>query len=99
MEIKKLLSYFVEFSEDKLILPKKYPEDCIVVEPNWWQIIIIIDNKSKFSANNRCWWVWTLDNDKILRFKDKRRDIMVSDFFLSWFCLNLAFFLPEEQKN
>ena len=33
-EIKSLLPYFVEFQNDGIILPKKYPENCAVGGPN-----------------------------------------------------------------
>lgn len=47
-KIKELLSYFIEFNENKLILSKKYPKDCIIKELNEWPIIIIIYDKSFF---------------------------------------------------
>lgn len=50
--MKELLPYFMEFGEDVSILPKKYPEDYAIGEPNRWQIIMIINDKSTFSANN-----------------------------------------------
>ena len=43
--------------------------------------------------------MWTLDSHGILQSKGKRRDIMISDFLLLWFCLNLASLLFEKQKE
>lgn len=88
-EMKSLLPYFVEFSEDGSMLPKIYPEDCVV--PNRRPIIMITHDKSTFSANNGRQKVWTLDGHSILRPKGKGKGIMVSDFLLPWSRLNLSF--------
>lgn len=42
----------MQFGEDGSILPKKYPKDCVIGEPNRRPIIIITHDKSIFSANN-----------------------------------------------
>lgn len=52
-EMKALLSYFVEFSKNKSILPKNYLEYYIVSGSNKKPIIIIIHDKSIFLTNNR----------------------------------------------
>lgn len=39
--MKAFLPYFVEFGEDRSILPKVYPENCAVDGPNKKPIIII----------------------------------------------------------
>lgn len=51
--MKKLLPYFVEFSKDRSILPKKYLKNCIIKELNQRLIIMIIYNENTFLANNR----------------------------------------------
>lgn len=53
-EIKLLLLYLVEFSKNRSILLKKYPNDYIVGSANQISIIMIIYNKSIFSTNNSC---------------------------------------------
>lgn len=56
-KIKILLSYFVEFNENKSILPKKYYKNYIIKTLNWKPIIIIKYYKSIFLTNNSCWKV------------------------------------------
>ena len=51
-EMKALLPYFVEFSEDGSILPKVYLKDCAVSGPNKRPIIMITHNESTFLAND-----------------------------------------------
>lgn len=53
-KIKSLLSYFIEFSDNRSILSKVYLNDCIVKGSDRRPIIIIICDKSKFSANDSC---------------------------------------------
>ena len=53
-EMKTLLLYFIKFKEDNTILPKDYPNNCIVRAFNWQPIIMITYDKSTFSANNSC---------------------------------------------
>lgn len=48
-----LLPYFIQFSEDSTIVSKEYPNDCIMGRPEKRQMIMIIHNKSTFSANDR----------------------------------------------
>ena len=50
--MKLVLPYFVEFEEDGKILPKEYPSDCAVGDPDEQFIIIITYDKSTFFANN-----------------------------------------------
>ena len=88
-EMKSLLPYSVEFYEDGTIVPKEYPDDCAVRGLNRRLIIIITNDESIFSANNRRKKVWILNGQGILRPKRKRKGIMVSDFLLSWSKLNL----------
>lgn len=83
-EIKSLLPYFLEFSNDGSILPKVYPADCVVGGSNQRPIIMITNDKGTFSANDGRQKVWTLDGHGILRPKGKGKDIMVSDFLLPW---------------
>lgn len=97
--MKEPLPYFMQFGEDVSILPKEYLEDYAIREPNRWQIIMITNDKSTFSANNGRQKVQTLDSNGILQLKGKRRGIMVLDFLLPQFCLNLAFLLPEKEKK
>ena len=52
--MKSLLSYFVEFKEDSIIIPKQYPNDCVVGGPNWELIIMITHDESTFSAKDNC---------------------------------------------
>lgn len=91
-EMKAILPYFVEFSKDRSILPKKYPKDCMVDGPDRRPIIMITYDESTFSANNGCRKVWTKDGQGILRPKRKRKRIMASDFLLPWLRFNLFFF-------
>ncbi len=53
-EMKSLLPYLVEFSENGSMLPKEYLDDCIVGGPDQRPIIIIIYDESTFSTNNSC---------------------------------------------
>ncbi len=81
-EMKSLLPHFVEFSDDGSILPKVYPDDCAVGRSDQRPITMITYDESIFSANNGCRKIWTLDRHGILRPKGKRKEIMVSNFFL-----------------
>lgn len=83
-EMKALLPYFVEFSEDGSILPKDYSKDCAVGGPNKRPIIMITHNESTFSANDGQRKVWTQDGNGILQPKGRGKEIMVSDFLLPW---------------
>lgn len=66
-KMKSLLPYFVEFSNNRSILPKVYPDDCAVGSSNWRLIIMITTHdESTFFANNGCQKVWTLDGHGIL---------------------------------
>lgn len=47
-EIKSLLSYFVDFLKDGIIILKKYPNNCILGSSDQRPIIIIIYDKSIF---------------------------------------------------
>ena len=51
-KIKSLLLYFMEFKEDCKILSKKYLSNYAVKGLDWWLIIIITNDKSKFSIND-----------------------------------------------
>ena len=88
-EIKALLPYFVEFSENRSILSKDYPKDCAVSRLNKRLIIMIIYNKNTFLANDRWQKIWTQDGHAILWLKDRGKGIMVSDFLPLWSRLNL----------
>ncbi len=81
-EMKSLLSYFVEFSDDGSILPKVYPEDYAVKKLDRRPIIMITHDESTFSANDGRRKVWILDGHGILQPEEKGKRIMVSDFFL-----------------
>ena len=98
-EIKSLLSYFVEFQDDGIILPKKYPKDYAVGRLNWQLIIIITHDESIFLANDSLQKVWTLKGHRILWPKGRGKDIIISDFLLSWSRLNLFSFSPQHQKD
>ena len=95
-EMKKLLPYLVEFSEDGSMISKEYPEDCAVGGPNRRPVIMITHDESTFSANDGRRRVWTLDGHGILRPKGRRKGIMVSDFLLPWSRLNLFSLSPEK---
>ena len=82
--MKSLLPYVVEFKEDGTVLPKQYPDDCAVGGPNRQSIIMITHDKSAFSVNDSRQKIWTLENHRIFRPKEKSRGIMVSDFLLPW---------------
>ncbi len=96
--MKSLLPYFVEFFDDRSILPKIYPDDCAVKRSDQRHIIMITYDKSIFSANDGCRKVWTWDGHGILWPKEKRKGIMMSDFFLPWSRLNI-FSLPHQQQE
>lgn len=96
--MKALLSYFVEFSKDRSILPKEYPQDCAVGRPNRKPIIIITHDESTFSANDGRRKEWTLNGHGILRPKGRSKRIMISDFLLPWSRLNLLS-LPVQQQE
>lgn len=98
-EMKALLPYFVEFSEDGSILPKDYSEDCAVGGPNKRPIIMITHNESTFSANDGRRKVWTQDGHGILRPKGRGKGIMVSDCFFPWSRLNLLSLSFEKQDR
>lgn len=81
-EIKKLLLYLIEFSENRFIILKKYFKDYIIDKLNRQPIIMIIYNENTFLANNGQKRIWTLDGYSILRAKNRRKSIIVSDFLL-----------------
>lgn len=83
------LPYFVKFKEDNTILAKEYQNDCIVESSGRRPSIIITHNEITFSANNSCRKVWIFKEYGILRSKRKERGIIVSDFLLRWYRLNL----------
>lgn len=60
-EMKSFLPYFVEFSEDSSMLPKKYPDNCAVGGSDKRPKIMITNDESTFSANNRRQKVWTFN--------------------------------------
>ena len=98
-EIKKLLPYLVEFSEDGSMISKEYPKDCAVGGPNRRTIIMITHDESMFLANDGRRRVWTLDGHGILRPKGRRKGIMVSNFLLPWLRLNFFSLSPEKQQE
>lgn len=51
-EMKSLLPYFVEFFNNRSMLPKTYSENCVVNSPDQRPIIMITYNESTFSAND-----------------------------------------------
>ena len=51
-EIKKLLSYLVEFFKDGSIILKKYLKDCPVGGPNRQLVIMITNDENMFLAND-----------------------------------------------
>lgn len=53
-EIKSLLLYLIDFSEDRCMLFKEYHNNCIVGDGDWKQIIMIKYDESTFSVNNGC---------------------------------------------
>lgn len=82
-EIKTLLPYFIEFEEDNTILLKNLSDNYTVEDLDQQLIIMITNDKSTFSTNNSCLKVWTFENHGISCPKEKRRDIIVSDFLFS----------------
>lgn len=88
-EIKALLSYFVKFKKDSIILSKEYVENCAVEGLDQQVINIIMYSKNVFSVNDSCQKVWIFERYEIFCPKRKRRGIMMSDFLLPWFWLNL----------
>lgn len=61
-EIKSLLSYFVDFFKDGIIILKKYPNNCILESSDQRPIIMIIYSKSIFFTNNKYKKIWILDD-------------------------------------
>ena len=51
-KLKLLLPYFMGFSDNSSILPKAYPDNCIVGGSDQRPIIMITHDKNTFSANN-----------------------------------------------
>lgn len=51
-KINSLLPYFVEFYEDNIMILKKYSHDCTIKKLDQRPIIIIINDKITFFANN-----------------------------------------------
>lgn len=97
--MKSLLSYFNEFSNNGIILLKQYLEDYAVGGSNQRSIIMIINNKSTFLANDSYQKVQTLERHRIFRLKGRGKDIMISDFLLAQSQLNLYSFPLQQQKN
>ena len=64
-EMKVLLPYLVQFKENGIILPKKYPDNYAVKGSNYQLIIMIIHDKNIFSVNNSCQKVWTFKGHRI----------------------------------
>lgn len=59
--------YLVGFFEKNSMLPKQYPNNCAVDSSNQRSIIIIINDKSIFFANDGHHKVlWTLNHQKVL---------------------------------
>ena len=83
-KIKVLLYYFVEFSKDESILFKDNPKNCAVCTLNKRPIIMIIHNKKNFLVNNGREKVWIQDSHTIFQLKDGEKNIMLSDFLLTW---------------
>ena len=65
-EMRLLLPYFVEFSEDGSILEKDYPDDCAVGEPDRRPIIMITHDENIFLANDGRRKVWTFNGQAVL---------------------------------
>lgn len=65
------------------MLLKKYLYDYVIDGLDWRLIIIIIHDKSTFSANDNCQKVWTLNSQGVLQPKRKGKEIIVSDFLTS----------------
>lgn len=72
-KMKLLLPYFVEFSNNRSILPKIYPENCVVDGLNRRPIILIIYNESIFSVNDDQQKVWSLNGHGILHLQKKEK--------------------------
>ena len=51
-EIKYIFFYFVEFSNNNLILPKVYPNNCVVGRSDKKLVNMITYNKNIFFVNN-----------------------------------------------
>lgn len=98
-EIKLFQPYFIEFSDNGSIWPQVYPNNCAVGRTNWWLIIMIIYDEYTFLTNDCYQKVWFLEGHDILRPKRKEKRIMVSEFLLPWFWLNILSFLPQQQKE
>lgn len=81
-EMKLLLLYFIEFSEDDTIISKEYPSNCIIGGPENRLIIKITYDKSICFVNNECIKVWIFNGLGILRPERKRKENIVSDFLL-----------------
>lgn len=97
-EMRLLLPYLVEFSEDDSILEKDYLDDCAVGGPDRRPIIMITHDESTFSANDGRQEVWTFNEQGVLRPKGKGKGTMVSDFLLPWSRLNFFSSPPKQQE-
>ena len=98
-EMKSLLLYLVEFFDNGSIVSKKYLNDYVVEEPDLKPIIIIIYNESIFFPSGDCQKVQTIDSQRVLQSKRKRKTIIISDFLLPWSKLNLLSLSSKYQEQ
>lgn len=98
-EMKLLLPYFVDFSEDDTMVSKEYTSNYAVGGPEKRPIIMITHDEGTFSANNWCKKVWTLNSQGILRPKGREKRIIILDFLLPWSHLNLFSLSTQQQED
>lgn len=89
----------MNFKTDGSMEEKEYPNDYTIDGSNRRPIIVIMHDESIFSANNGKKQAWIWDGDAILRFKNKEKGIMVSDFLLLFSWLNLHTLTEEHQSK
>ena len=92
----RLRTILVKFDSKGNIKDKIYPDDCQVKDTNCQPVIVITHDECTFSANNRKIHGWQRKKNTFFRPKKKARGIIVSDFLLLFFRLNL-FYLSEKE--
>lgn len=98
-EIEAITSYLVKFEKDSFMESKVHSDNYTFRGSNRYFIIFITYNKSIFNANDGCQQVKQEKNHSILIPKGRCKSIIVSDFLLSWFQLNLLSLSDKDQDD
>ncbi len=98
-DMKSLLPYFVEFSDDGSILPKVYPDNCAVDGSDQRPTFMITHDESTFSANDGLRKVTTLDWHRISRLKKKKKESWCWIFFYYGLDSLFSYYLINNKKS